>query len=66
VRIGRFCIAMRDRRSSGGGFDVRSARLVGDSWTDVDACGETSSLPVAYATTGDWRVAEFTGAVAPR
>jgi hypothetical protein len=66
VRVGRYCVAMRDRRPDGGGFDVRSARLVGDSWVDVDACGDAASLPVAYATTGDWEVAELSGASVPR
>jgi len=66
VRVGRYCIAMRDRRPDGGGFAVRSARLVGNDWIDVDVCGDALSLPVAYATTGDWHVAELSGASAPR
>ena len=45
VRLGRHCLAMRDRRRAGGQFDVRHAQVAGVEWTDVAVLGDGSELP---------------------
>jgi len=75
VRVGRHCLAMRDRRRSGGEFDVRHAQVSGIEWTDVTVLGDGAELPrpavvlptsweVGSEVTLDgapWRVAELWG-----
>jgi hypothetical protein len=75
VRVGRHCLAMRDRRRVGGQFDVRHAQMAGIEWNDVHVLGdgaELAHLPVvlpAEWTVGSevvvdgahWRVAERWG-----
>lgn len=75
VRIGNECLALRDRRRTGGQFDVRRARVVGDDWLDVIVLGDGVEvtrppvwLPSAWDTDSEiviegahWRVAERWG-----
>ncbi len=75
VRVGRHCLAMRDRRRAGGQFDVRHAQLSGVEWDDVAVLGDGVELPRppvvvpnAWAVGSDvvldgspWRVAERWG-----
>ncbi len=72
VRVGCHCLALRDRRRSGGDFDVRHARIDDGRWTDVIVLGDGNELPrlpveipsdwiagSAVAVNGaEWRVAE--------
>jgi Protein HRI1 len=45
VRVGKHCLALRDRRRAGGDFDVRHARITGEEWSDVTVLGDGSELP---------------------
>jgi len=45
VRLGRHCLAMRDRRRAGGQFDVRHATVAGVEWSDVAVLGDGAELP---------------------
>jgi hypothetical protein len=57
VRVGRHCLALRDRRRAGGEFDVRHARIGGIEWTDVAVLGDGAELPrLPVALPGDWTV----------
>ena len=75
VRVGRHCLAMRDRRRAGGEFDVRHAQMTGIEWSDVTVFGDGAELPRAPVVLppdwsvgsdvvvdgGHWRVAERWG-----
>jgi hypothetical protein len=55
VRVGRHCLAMRDRRRVGGEFDVRHAQMAGIEWNDVAVLGDGAELPrVPVVLPGDW------------
>ncbi len=57
VRVGRHCLAMRDRRRAGGVFDVRHAQMAGIEWTDVAVLGDGAELPhVPVVLPDDWSV----------
>ncbi len=57
VRVGRHCLAMRDRRRAGGQFDVRHAQISGVEWTDVTVLGDGAELPrTAVVLPGAWQV----------
>jgi hypothetical protein len=45
VRVGGHYLAMRDRRRSGGDFDVRHAQLSGNQWSDVIVLADGGALP---------------------
>ncbi|MDP9333924.1 MAG: hypothetical protein M3Q30_11555 [Actinomycetota bacterium] len=75
VRVGRHCLALRDRRRAGGKFDVRRVQIAGTQWDDVVSHGDGAELPrppvvmpidwtagSAVAIDGaEWRVAERWG-----
>jgi hypothetical protein len=44
VRVGNHCLALRDRRRTGGQFDVRQARAAVDGWVDVIVLGDGVEL----------------------
>ena len=54
---GDHCLALRDRRRTGGEFDVRHAEVDGDGWSDV-ACSATapSSRACPCRCPDDWTV----------
>jgi len=55
VRVGRHCLAMRDRRRAGGKFDIRHARIGGTQWDEVDSHGDGAELPrLPVVTPIDW------------
>lgn len=45
VRVGCHCLALRDRRRSGGEFDVRHAQIDNGRWSDIIVLGDGSELP---------------------
>jgi hypothetical protein len=57
VRVGRHALAMRDRRRSGGQFDVRHARMAGLEWSDVTVLGDGAELAhVPVVLPAEWTV----------
>jgi hypothetical protein len=55
VRVGRHCLALRDRRRVGGEFDVRHAQMAGIEWKDVAVIGDGAELPrPPVMLPGDW------------
>ncbi|HEV7526087.1 MAG TPA: hypothetical protein VGP92_14040 [Acidimicrobiia bacterium] len=55
VRVGRHCLAMRDRRRAGGAFDVRHARIGGIEWCDQMLLGDGAELPCPpVVVPSDW------------
>jgi hypothetical protein len=55
VRVGRHCLALRDRRRVGGEFDVRHAQMAGIEWKDVAVIGDGAELPrLPVMLPGDW------------
>ena len=55
VRVGRHCLAMRDRRRAGGEFDVRHTEVTGIDWNEVTVLGDGAELPrLPVVSPGEW------------